>query len=151
MTVLGDWDAELDPGGWWGLSHGSNWEGAKKGKKKKREKDGGTFRVPGELLFHTREEAEARLREALREGDNGYNVEDGDDGGDEGDEGGDKGEGRDKGGEVGGDKGGEKEWDMGGGEGECREQGCAPATPPPRRRGNLRAATREWGPWGQGG
>ena len=58
MTVLGDWDEELDPGEWWVVSQGSNGEGGKKGKKRKREKEGGTFRVPGELLFRTREEAE---------------------------------------------------------------------------------------------
>ena len=27
----------------------------------------------------------------------------------------------------------------------------SPANPPPRRRGNLRVATREWGPRGGGG
>ena len=110
VTVLGDWDKELDLGEWWVVSQGSNGEGeggkkGKKGKKRKREKEGGTFRVPGELLFRTREEAEAHLREALAAGDEG---DDGDDGDDEGDEGGDKGEGIDKGGEVGGDKGSEK-------------------------------------------
>ena len=36
-----------------------------------QEKEGGTFRVPGELLFHTREEAEAHLREALGGGRRG--------------------------------------------------------------------------------
>ena len=39
-------------------------EGGKKGKKRKREKEAGTFRVAGDLLFRTREEAEAHLREA---------------------------------------------------------------------------------------
>ena len=85
VTVLGDWDEELAPGEWWVGSQGSNGEGGKKGKKGKREKEGG--RVPGELLFRTREEAEARLREALGEADDG---DDGDDGDDEGDEGRDK-------------------------------------------------------------
>ena len=106
VTVLGDRDEELDPGEWWVVSQGSNGEGgkkARKGKKREREKEGGTFRVPGELLFLTREEAEAHLREAL--GDN-----DGDNGDDEG--GGGRQEGGDKwgeeGGEEGGDKGGEK-------------------------------------------
>ena len=54
---------------------GSNGEGGKKGKKgkkRKREQEGGTFRVAGELLCLTREEAEAHLREALREGDHGH-------------------------------------------------------------------------------
>ena len=83
---------------------------------------GGTFRVAGELLFRTREEAEAHLRVALGEGD------DGDDGDDQGDEGGIRGGGG-KGGEVGGDKGGEKEGDTGGEKGGCREQGWVPATP----------------------
>ena len=61
--------------------------------------------MPGALLFRTPEEAEAHLRAALKERDDGDN---GDDGGDEGDEGDDKGEGSGEGGEVGGDKGGEK-------------------------------------------
>ena len=91
VTVLGDWDEELDPGEWWVVSQGSNGEGGKKekkGKKRKREQEVGTFRVAGELLFRTREEEEAYLREALGEGDNGDN---GDDGDDEGYEGGDRG------------------------------------------------------------
>ena len=86
VTVLGDWDEELHPGEWWVVSQGSNRKWGKKGKKRKREKEGGTFRVPGELL-RTREEAEARLRNALEEGDDGA------DGDDEGDEGGDHGRG----------------------------------------------------------
>ena len=53
VTVLGDWDEELELGEWWVVSQGSNGEGGKKGKKRKREKEGGTFRVPGELLFRT--------------------------------------------------------------------------------------------------
>ena len=76
VTVLGDWDEELDPGEWLVVSQGSNGEreGGKKGKKgkeRRREKEGGTFRVPGELLFRTREEAEAHLREALGAGTRG--------------------------------------------------------------------------------
>ena len=126
VTVLGDWYEELDPGGWWVVSQGSNGEGeggkkGKKGKKRKRKKDGSTFRVPGELLFRTREEAEAQLRESSGAGD------DGDDGDDEGDEGGDKREGGDKGGEVGGDKGDEKEGDTGG------EKGGAGSKDEPRQ------------------
>ena len=56
VTVLGDWDEELDPGEWWVVSNGEGEGGkkGKKGKKRKREKEGGTFRVPGELLFRTR-------------------------------------------------------------------------------------------------
>ena len=116
VTVLGDWDEELDPGEWWVVSQGSNGEGeggkkGNKGKKRKREKEGGTFRVAGDLLFLTREEAEAHLPEALEAGDDG---DDGHDGDDEEDEGGDRGEGGDKGGEAGGDKEGEKEGDTGG-------------------------------------
>ena len=84
---------------------------AKKGKKRKREKEGGTFRVRRELVFRTREEADAHLREALVSADDG---DDGYDGDDEGDEAGDKGEGGNKGGDVGDDKGGEKEGDTGG-------------------------------------
>ena len=126
VTVLGDWDEELDPGEWWVVSQGSNGEGegGKKGKKRKREKEGGTFRVPGDLLFRSREEAEARVREALGAGDEG---DDGDDGDDEGDEGGDKGEGCDEGAEVGGDKGGEKEGETGG------EKGVAGSKDEPRQ------------------
>ena len=113
--------------GWW--CHSSNGEGeggkkGKKGKKRKREKEGGTLRVAEELLFLTREEAEAHLREALGAGDNG---DDGDDGDDEGDEGGDKGEGGDKQVEVGGDKEGEKEGDTGG------EKGGAGSKDQPRQ------------------
>ena len=108
VTVLGDWDEELDPGEWWVVSRGCNGEGeggkeGKKGKKRKREQEGGTFRVPGELLFRIREEAEAHLREALGPGDDGDDKDDGDD---EGDEGGDKGEGGEKEGDTGGEKGG---------------------------------------------
>ena len=65
MTVLGDRDEELDPGEWWVVSLGSNGEGAKEGKKRKkrrREKEGGTFQVPGGLLLRTREEAEANVQ-----------------------------------------------------------------------------------------
>ena len=105
MTVVGHWEEDLDPGDCQVVSQGSNGEGGKKGKKSKREEEGGTFRVTGELLFCTREKAEAHLREALRGGDNG---DDGDDGDDEGDEGGDKGEGANKGGENEGDTGGKK-------------------------------------------
>ena len=47
---------------------GAGGEKGKKGKKRKIRKEGGTFRVPAELLFRTRVEAEAHLREALEEG-----------------------------------------------------------------------------------
>ena len=71
VTVLGDGDEELDPGDWWVVSQGSTGEGekGKKGKKRKWEKEGGTFRVPGELLFRTPEEAEAHLQAALERDD----------------------------------------------------------------------------------
>ena len=49
--------------------------------------------MPGEFLFRTREEAEAHLREAFRDGDNGEDGDDGDDRDEEGEEGGDKGKG----------------------------------------------------------
>ena len=62
-------------------------EKGKKGKKGKQEKEGGTFRVAEELLFRTPEEAEALLRAAFEERD------DGDNGDDEGEEDDDKGEG----------------------------------------------------------
>ena len=129
VTVLGDWDEELDPGEWCVVSQGSNGEGGKKGKKRKREKEGGTFRVPGECLFLTREETEANLRDALREGDDGDNGDDGDDRDDEEDECGDKGEGGDKGGEVGVHKGGEREGDTGGEKGGARSKD-EPRQPP---------------------
>ena len=147
VTVLGDWDEELDPGDWWVVSQGSNGEGGKKGKKRKWEKEGGTFRVLGEFLFRIREEGEARLREASREGNNGDNGDDGDDQGDEGD---DKGERGDKGGELGGDKGGEKAGDTAIEKGGAGSED-APRQPPTTERGNLRVATRERGPRGQGG
>ena len=47
------------------VSYASPREGGekqKKGKNRKREKEGGTFRVPRELLLRTREWAEARLQ-----------------------------------------------------------------------------------------
>ena len=134
VTVLGDWDEELDPGEWWVVSQGSNGKGVKKGqkgKKRKREPEGGTFRVAGELLFLSREEAEAHLREALGEGDD---RDSGDEGDDEGDEGGDKGEGGDMGGEVGGDKGGEKEGVTGGEKGGAGSKD-EPWQPPTTREG----------------
>ena len=89
---------------------GFQWGGGEEGLEEEAGERGGNFRVPGELPFRTREEAEAHLREALREGDDGDNAEDGDD---EGNEGGEKGEGGDKGGEVGRDTGGEHEGDTG--------------------------------------
>ena len=89
MTVLGGWDEELDLGGLLGGVAGVQWGGGEEGKKRKREKEGGAFRVR-EFLFRTREEAEAHLQEALREGDDGDDADDGDDEGDKGD---DKGEG----------------------------------------------------------
>ena len=113
VTVFGEWDEELDPEEWWVISQGFNEEAGEKGKvekTRKREKEGGTFRVPGELLFCTEEEAQPHLRAALEARDDGN---DGDDGNDEGGRADDKGEGADKGGEVGGDKGGEKEGDTG--------------------------------------
>ena len=148
VTVLGDWDEELDPGEWWVVSQGSNGEGGKKGKKgkkRKQEQEGGTFRVAGGLLFRTREEAEAHLREALGEGD------DGDDGDGDGDEGGDGGGGgAGKGVEVGGDTGVRRKGTRGVRRGVPGAR-MSPCNPPPRRRGNLRVATREWGPGGAGG
>ena len=123
VTVLGDGDEE-----WWVVLHGSTGKGGQKGKKGKKrnpENEGGTFRVPGELLFCTPEKAHAHLWAALEERDNG---DDGDDGDDEGHEGDDKGEGGDKGGEVGGYKGGEKEGDTG------VEKGGAGSKDAPRQR-----------------
>ena len=136
VTVLGVRDEELDPGDWWMVSHGSNGEGREKGKKgktRKPEREGGTFRVPGELLFRTREEAEALLQEALKEADEG---DDGDDGDDEGNQGEDKGERGDKGCEEGSDKGGDKEGDTAAEKGGAgRKDAPAPHNTPPRRTG----------------
>ena len=99
--------------------------------------------MPGELLFCTREDAEAHRRAALAEGDDGR---DRDNGGDEEEEQGDKG------GEEGGEKGDEKEGEMwgkkeGDREGEKGGSGSkdAPPQPPSFRRGSLRVATRERG------
>ena len=132
VTVLGDWDVELDPGDSWVVSQGSTREEkGKKGKKRKREKEGGTFRVPGELLFRTPEEAEAHLRAALEERDDG---DDGDDRNNKGDEGDDKGEGGDKGGGVRGDKGGVKKGDTGGEKGDAGNKD-APRQPPSTQEG----------------
>ena len=150
MTVLGDWDEELDPGELWVVSQGSNGEGGKKGKKGKkrwRKREGGTIRMLGELLFTSREEAEAHIREALGAGDDGDNRDDGDD---EGDKGGDKGEGRHKGGEVGGDKGVRRKGTKGVTRGVPGAR-MSPGNPPPRRRGNLCVATRKFGHRGAGG
>ena len=71
------------PGGNWtqltiSLANFDRLEGGKKGKGK-REKEGGTFRVPSSILFANREEVEQYLREAMEES--------------EGDEGDDKGRG----------------------------------------------------------
>ena len=132
MTAVGDGDEELDLRDCWVVSQGSNGERGKKGKRRKQEKEGGSFRVLGELLFCTREEAEAHLWEALRERDDG---DDGDDGDDEGEEGGDKGEGCEKGGEVGIDKGGETEGDTGGEKGGARSKDAPRQPPPPLEEG----------------
>ena len=77
------------------------------GRKARERGGGGGFRVTGDLLFLTEEEAEAYHREALKEsnGDNGDDEECG------GDRDHDKGEGDDEG--FG--KGGEKEGTRGGG------------------------------------
>ena len=119
----------MDLGDLWVVSQGSNGEVGMKAKKRKRGKEGGTLWVPGELLFCTREEAEAHLWQALREGDHGDDGDDRVDGDDKGDEGDDKGEGGDKGGEVGGDQGGEKERDTGGEKGGAGSKD-APRQPP---------------------
>ena len=76
--MLADWDEELEPGDWWVVSQGSEGEGKKKGRgkkgtKRKREKEGGTFRVRGGLLSKTREEAETDLREVMGEDSEGEN------------------------------------------------------------------------------
>ena len=125
-------------------STGEGGEKGKKGKKRKRDKEGGTFRVLEGLVFRTRQEVEAHLQEALKEGDNRDNGDNGDDEGDQAD---DKGEGDDKGDEEGGDKGGEKEEDKGGDSGVPGAR-MRPGNPPPRRRGSLCVASRERGAGG---
>ena len=149
--VLEEWDEELDPWDRWVVLQGSDGETGEKGKKLisgKREKEGGTFRMPGELLFLSREEAQARLREVLKEGGDGDNRNDRDDEGDQGD---DKREGADKGVEVWGDKGGKKGRDTGGGGGRgLPGASMRPGNPPLCRRGSLHIATREKEPGGQG-
>ena len=140
VMVFEDWEEELDPGDWWVVWHGSNgqaWKNGKKGKKRKREKEGGNFLVAGELLSRTQQEAEIDLREALEERD------DGDDGHDEGDGGDNKGEG----GEEGGDKGGEKEGDTGGENGGAGSKD-EPGNLPPHKKASLCVATRERGAGG---
>ena len=60
VTVLGDCNEEVDPGEWWVVSQGPMGKGERRGRRGRREsgsKKGGTFRVAGELLFRTREEA----------------------------------------------------------------------------------------------
>ena len=86
------------------MSQGPNSGGEKKGKgkRRKREKDAGTFRVPGGLLFKTREEAEQYLREAIGDDSDGDKWDDEGDGSDEGE---DKGDGCDKRGGKGGEEG----------------------------------------------
>ena len=122
----------------------------KKGKKRKRGQEGGTFRVAGGLLFRTREEAKAHFREALGEGDDGDNGDDGDDEGDEGDKG-DKwgGGGLARGVRWGVTRGVRRKGTRGMRRGVPGAR-MSPGNPPPRRRGNLRVATREWGPRGAG-
>ena len=142
VTVLGDWDEELDPGEWWVVSQGTNGEGGGEGKK--REKKGGTFRVPGGLHFLTREEAEAHLREALREGVDGDDGDDGDD--DEGARVGTRGRRVTRGVTKGVRRKGTRGLRRG-----LPGARMHPGNPPPRRRGDLRVATRERWPGGGGG
>ena len=113
-------------GGWClrGPTGGGGGEGkGNKGKKRKREIKEGTFQVPSSILFAIREEAENYLRGAIEERD-----------GDEGD-------------------------DEGAGVMRATTRGTGvtmgvsrarmrPSNPPPRRRGDLRVATRERGPGG---
>ena len=113
--------------------------GGKKGKKRKRQKEGGIFWVLGELLVRTPEEAEAHLRAALKERDNGDHGDDGDDEGDKGDN---KGEGGDYGGERKGTRGVRR---------GLPGAKMRPGNPPARRRDSLRVATRDRGLGGQGG
>ena len=81
--MLGDWNGVA------GVQWGGGEKGGK-GKKRKREKEGGIFRVPGELVFRPREEAEARLQEGVGDSnghDGNYEGGGSDDKGEEGDKG----------------------------------------------------------------
>ena len=154
VTVLGDGDEKLDPGEWWVVSQGSNGEGVggkmgKKGKKRKREQEGGTFRVPGELLLRTREEAEATSGRPWGPGTTGTT---GMTGMTRGTRVVTRGRGVTRGVRRGVTRGVRRKGTRGVGVRRgVPGARMSPGNPPPRRRGNLRVATRKWGPRGAGG
>ena len=148
VTVLGDWNQELDPGEWWVVSQGSNGAAGKKGKKGKkrnRDQEGGTFRMAGELVFLTREEAEAHLTLTARgtTGTTGTEMTRGT---------------RlvtrvtelTRGVGWGVTRGVPRKGTRGVRRGVPGAR-MSPGSLPPRTRGNLRVATCEWGPGGGGG
>ena len=137
------------------VSQGSRGGGAGEEEEEGEEEDarggGGTLRVPGDLLFLSPGEAKAYFRKALEESDE-------DDGDDEGRGGDDKGKGGDTGddkrGQEGGQEGSEKvgvtrkrTWGL---RREVPGARMRPGSPPPRKRGSLRVATRERGARGLG-
>ena len=133
--MLGDWDEEVDPRGWWVASVGSTGEGGERLRRRGRRgrgERGGTVRVPGELLIRTHEEAGAHFWEPLKEGNDGHG---GDDGYDERDQGDDKGAGGDKGADEGGDEGVEKEADTGAENGGAGSKDAPRQPPPPHAEG----------------
>ena len=81
VTVPGDRDEE--PRDRWGVSQGDK---KGKGRKTKREKEAGTFRVKEGRLFKTREDAEQYLQQAIGRDTDGYKRDDEGDGSDKGDE-----------------------------------------------------------------
>ena len=101
--------------------------------------------MPGELLFRTRQEADAYLRAALRRGDDGGH------GDDEGDRGEDKAErGVTRGVRMGVTKWMRRKRSRGPRRGVPGAK-MSPGNPTPRKRGRLRVVTRERGAGGQGG
>ena len=139
--MLADWDTDLGPEEWWVVSQGPMGRVGRRGREEgEEEEQGGTLRVPSSILFATREEAEQYLREAMEESD-------GDEGDDEGDEGDDKGDGGDKGGGKGeeGAEEGLQRREMRGVTRGLPGARMRPGNPPPRKRGDLRVATRKRG------
>ena len=150
MTVLDDWDEELDSADWWVVSQvhrGGGGEGEEGEEDEARQRGG--HRGAGEAPLPHPAEADALLRAALEERDDGEDEDNGDDEGDEGDN---QGEGGDKGGGRG--RGVRRGMRSKGTRGVRRGVPGArmhPGNPPPRRRGSLRVATGERGPGGQWG
>ena len=150
VTVMGDGDEELDPGEWWVVSQGSNGEEGKKGKKRKREKGGGTFRVPmgyssspGRMRRHTSGRPCGR-------GATGTTGMTGMTGMTRGTRMATRGRVVTRGVRWVVTRGVRRKGTRGLRRG-LPGAGMCPGNPPPRKRGKLRIATREWGPGGAGG